>query len=138
MADDNFKNLGTLLTVAGGLSFLSAAFSGFNRRMTIAGNLMIFAGVYLVLGAVKFAKFLSQPHRIAGSVVFALGFVLILTNKLAFRLTGGLLELTRLMSLFGGFLPRLMNTLQKVPYIGQYFRFALPRWLYPKSERLPL
>jgi hypothetical protein len=138
MVDDNFKNLGTLLTVAGGLSFLSAIFSGFNRRITIAANLLFFAGVYLVLGAVKFAKFLSQPHRITGSVVFLFGFLLILTNRLIFRFIGGLLELFGILLLFGGFLPRLMNILQKVPYIGQYFRFALPRWLYPKSEELPL
>jgi hypothetical protein len=138
IAEENRRSLGTLLTVAGVLSFLSAIFSLFNRRMTIAGNLLIFAGVYLVLGTVKFAKFLSQPHRVVGSVVFLLGFALILTNRLPMRVIGGILELGGILSLFGGFIPKLMNTLQKIPYVGQYFRFALPAWLYPRTEELPL
>jgi hypothetical protein len=133
--DENYRNLGTLLTVAGGLSFVSAIFSGFSRRMTIAANLLFFSGVLLVLGIRKFAKFLSQPKRILGSIIFLVGFLCVLGGR---NWTGGLMEIIGVLTIFGGFVPRLMNTLQKVPYIGKYFRFALPTRLYPTPEELPL
>jgi hypothetical protein len=135
-SDESYRSIGTLLTVAGGLSFISALFSGFDRRMTIASNLLIFIGVYLVLGAEKFIRFLSSPRRAIGTAVFVIGFVLICFKK---GFWGGLFEIGGICTLFGGFLPKLMNILQKVPYIGKYFRFALPRFLYQDhSEELPL
>jgi hypothetical protein len=132
-----YTNLGTLLTIAGGLSFISAILSGFNRRMTVASNLLIFAGVALVLGTQKFIQFLTNPRRISGTLVFLLGFVLILFNR---RFFAAICELIGIFILFGGFVPKMMNILQRVPYIGQYFRFALPSFFYRNvdQEELPL
>ena len=140
MADteNSYRNLGTLLTVAGGMSFLSSMLSGFNRRMTIASNLLLFAGVYLILGTRRFIRFMTEQKRLPGAALYGLGFLLVLFKR---NVLGGLLELIGTFALFGGFLPRFMNMMQKVPYIGKYFRFALPSFIYRQSEQeteLPL
>jgi hypothetical protein len=135
--EEGYRNLGTLLTIAGGLSFFSAILSGFNRRMTVASNLLIFAGVALVLGPQKFIQFLSNSKRIAGTLTFILGFVLVVFNR---RFFGAICELIGIFILFGGFVPRILNVLQRMPYIGKYFRFALPSFFYRNvdEEELPL
>lgn len=136
--DNSYRNLGTLLTVAGGLSFISALLSGFNKRMTIASNLLLFTGVYLILGTRRFVRFITDQKRIVGAGIYGFGFLLVLIGRTGW---GGLLELIGTFGLFGGFLPRFMNMMQKVPYIGKYFRFALPSFIYRQSEQeteLPL
>ena len=138
MNENNYANLGTLLTVAGGLSFLSSMLAGFNRRMTIASDLLLIAGVYLILGTRRFVAFVTDQKRIIGSILYVLGLFLVLIGRSGW---GGLLELIGMFGLFGGFLPRFMNIMQKVPYIGKYFRFALPSFIYKQAQReteLPL
>lgn len=138
MAEGDNANLGTLLTVAGALSFVSAMFSGFNFRMTMASNVLFIAGVYLILGARRFVRFLSDRKRLPGAVLYIIGVVLIIIGRSGW---GGLIELVGMFAMFGGFLPRLMNILQKLPYIGKYFRFALPSFIHnqaPTETELPL
>lgn len=136
MSEQNYKSLGTLLSVVGALSFISGILSGFNKRMLIVSNLLILIGVFLVLGLEKFKAFLMNKKRLPGSVIYALGLILLIANR---NIIGGFLELIGFLSLFGGFLPKFMNMLQKLPYIGQYFRFALPSFFYSNSnEELPL
>jgi hypothetical protein len=135
-ADDYYGGLGTLLTIAGALSFIAALFSCFHPRMTIASNFLIFDGVYLILGPHKFRKFILTPYRAIGTAIFVIGLVLII-----FRIVwwGGILELVGLFTVFGCFLPHLIRFLQTLPIIGGFFRFAIPRRFYRATdEDLPL
>lgn len=130
-SETNYANMGTLLTVAGALSFISAIFSGFDRRMTVAANVLFMVGVYLVLGSRRFIKFITEKKRMTGSILYGLGFLLVIFKK---NVLGGLIELIAIFTLFGGFIPRLLNMAQKLPYVGKYFRFALPNFIYKHSE----
>lgn len=135
MSETDYKSLGTLLTVAGGLSFISSIFSGFNRRMTIVSNVLFFLGVFLVLGIKKFISFITNKKRMLGTIIYSIGFLLILFGRNGW---GGFLQIFGLLAMFGGFIPKLLNKMQKLPYIGKYFRFALPSFLYDISnEELP-
>ncbi|OHT08121.1 Protein transport protein got1 like protein [Tritrichomonas foetus] len=134
--EENFKGLGTLLSVVGALSFISGILSGFNRRMMIVSNLLLIAGVLLVLGLEKFQAFMTNKKRLPGAIIYSVGLILLLANR---NVAGGFLELIGFLALFGGFLPKFMNMLQKLPYVGKYFRFALPKVFYQNStEELPL
>ena len=135
--EQNFKSLGTLLSVAGALSFISGIFSCFNKRIMIISNILIILGVFLVLGLEKFISFITNKKRIVPAIIYLVGFILILIN---WRIIGGLTEIVGFLSLFGGFLPRFMNMAQKLPYVGKYFRFALPSFFYKEAndETLPL
>lgn len=132
--EENYKNLGTLLSIAGTLSFVSSVLSGCNRRMLLASNFLIFVGVFLILGTQKFIKFFSSKKRIPGTILTVFGLLLIIIKK---NVWGGLIQIVGVLILFGGFLPKLMNILQKIPYIGKYFRFALPSFFYQTNEELP-
>lgn len=101
--------------------------------MTVAANVLFMVGVFLVLGSRRFIKFITDKKRMIGTVLYALGFLLILFRR---NVIGGLLELVAIFALFGGFIPRLLNMAQKLPYIGKYFRFALPNFIYRHSETL--
>lgn len=131
MQDENYKSLGTLLSIVGALSFVSGILSFFNRKMLIVSNILILTGVFLVLGFQKFQLFFMNKKRLPGSIIYGLGFLFLIFK---FNVIGGLLELAGFLSLFGGFLPKFLNMMQKVPYIGKYFKFTLPSYFYHNSE----
>ena len=118
-----FKSIGTLLTVAGTISYVSAIFGG-GRKKLIASNVLLFAGIILILGTKRFLMFLTHKKRIPGSIATVIGFVIILFNHPVY---GGFIEFVGLMLMFNGFLPRILRVLQKLPYVGRLFNFKLPR-----------
>ena len=132
--EPKYKNAGALLTLAGALTFLSAIIDKCSRKGIIISNILIFSGVFLILEE-KFIKFFTKKNKVVASVIFLIGFLLVIINH---NIIGALLELIGIGLMFGGFFPRLITTLRKVPYVGKYFRFSLPSWMYQNNEELPL
>ena len=132
--EPKYKNAGGLLTFAGTFAFISAILHGCSRKGIIISNILIFSGVLLILQD-KFMKFFTKKNKIVSSVVFLIGFLLVLFKR---NYLGALIELIGICFMFGGFIPRLITALRKVPYIGKYFRFSLPSWMYQNNEELPL
>ena len=133
--ETRFKNMGTLFTIAGGMSFLSSIFSGFKTRTLIVSDLLFFVGVFLILGPTKFLQFVISKKRMYGSITIFIGIVLVLFKRNVF---GGIIQLLGIFLMFGGFLPKLITVLRNTPVIGKYFRFALPSWLYRNNEDLQI
>ena len=132
--ETKYKNMGALFAFAGGVSFISGVFGGCKKTPIIVSNVLVIVGMILVLRE-NFIKFITKKNKMPGCIVFAVGLVLILINHNIF---GTLIELVGAGLLFGGFIPRLITALRKIPYIGKYFRFSLPSWMYQNNEELPL
>jgi hypothetical protein len=132
--ETKYKNMGALFAFAGGISFISGVLSGCKKTPIIVSNVLVVIGMVLVLRE-NFLKFVLKKNKIPGCVVFSIGFVLILANR---NVLGTLIEIVGTGILFRGFIPRFITTLRKVPYVGQYFRFSIPSWMYQNNEELPL
>ena len=132
--EPKYKNAGTLLTFAGAFAFISAVFDRCSRKGIIISNILIFSGIFLILQE-KFLKFFTNKNKLAASAVFLFGFLLVIIKH---NVIGALIELIGIGLMFGGFFPRLITALRKLPYIGKYFRFSLPSWMYKNNEELPL
>ena len=132
-SEEKYRNIGTLFTIAGTMSFISAIFSKCNTKMIIISNLLFFSGVYLILGTKKFFSFITNQKRIMGIISFGFGFVFVLFGR---NFLGTFLEIFSIFVLFGGFLPKVIHYMRSIPIIGKYFRFALPSWLYRNNEKI--
>lgn len=136
MDENSLSGLGTLLTIAGFLSFISGLFTGCTRKTMIISNLLFFIGVYIILGMQKFISFVTNKKRIPGTVIFSIGLLLIIFGR---NYIGTLAEIIGIFLMFNGFLPRVMTFLRRLPYVGKYFRkIHLPAWMYDNDDTLPM
>jgi hypothetical protein len=77
----------------------------------------------------------TKNRHIPATVLFVIGFVLIAAS---FGGIGYLCDLIAEFLMFGWFLPVVVNRLRKLPYVGQYLRVSLPRFVSKMRGEEPL
>ena len=135
--EEDYKSFGTVLTIAGFLAFVGGFLGGCQRKTMLLADILIFLGVYLVLGYDKFVSFVTNKKRVVGSIVSSFGFILILIGN---NIIGSLFQLLGIFSMFGGFVPSLLKSLRTSPYIGTYIETYVPVWVFQYGDegQLPI
>lgn len=135
--EEDYKSLGTVFTIAGFLAFVGGILGGCQRKTMLIADILIFLGVYLVLGYEKFVSFVTNKKRFTGSAVTLFSFFLILIGN---NVIGSLFQLLGIYSMFGGFVPSLLKRLRESPYVGSYIETYVPVWVfqYGDEEKLPV
>ncbi|KAM3136290.1 Vesicle transport protein GOT1A [Paramecium bursaria] len=110
-----------------GIGFLLASFGAFflgilfvfDRSLILMGNLSFFIGLIMLIGVKStYGFFLKQGNK-KGSLVFFLGFIIIIMR---FTIIGLFIQLYGLYLLFRSFLPFVYDSASKMPIIGRYLR----------------
>jgi len=94
----------------------------FDRVLLALGNMVLLAGLVLLIGPKKTVRFFTSKAKIRGSVCFLLGILLCL---IGWPVVGMLLELFGIMNLFGNLFPILLTFLRQLPLVGALLRLPV-------------
>jgi hypothetical protein len=129
--DFSLEQFGVVITGIGVVCFIVSTFARFSRFVLLLANILFFSGIVCTLGLMKSHNLFLSQKRIPATVMLGLGLVLILFNH---GFLGLIAQLAGSFVLFGGFLPIIMKRARKIPGIGEYFRFALPGFMYSMNQ----
>eukprot|EP00299_Pterocystis_sp_00344_P014411 c7137_g1_i1.p1 GENE.c7137_g1_i1~~c7137_g1_i1.p1 ORF type:complete len:142 (+),score=22.83 c7137_g1_i1:39-464(+) len=117
MLDDRRK-IGAALTGLGVLFMGLGVVLLFDKGLLAMGNIMFLSGVVLILGFQHAGTFLFQKRRLRGTACFLGGIILVLAK---YPILGILVEAFGFVNLFGNFFPIIIETLKRMPIIGNVF-----------------
>lgn len=87
----------------------------FDARLLSFGNILFIVGIIFIIGAPRTIAFFTRRRKIKGSVLFALGAILILYRR---SFIGFGIEMFGILNLFGDFLGVVVSFLRQLPFIG--------------------
>mmetsp|Transcript_37996 Transcript_37996/g.121964 ORF Transcript_37996/g.121964 Transcript_37996/m.121964 type:complete len:136 (+) Transcript_37996:69-476(+) len=87
----------------------------FEKNLIRLGNLLLVFGAFFVVGPKRASAYLVDPTKLRGSLVFALGFFLILSGH---PLLGTLVEVFGFFNLFGNLFPLLGAMISRLPLMN--------------------
>eukprot|EP00792_Barthelona_sp_PAP020_P002567 TRINITY_DN1408_c0_g1_i1.p1 TRINITY_DN1408_c0_g1~~TRINITY_DN1408_c0_g1_i1.p1 ORF type:complete len:153 (+),score=37.29 TRINITY_DN1408_c0_g1_i1:28-486(+) len=112
-----FVGCGFLFMIFGVLNFL-------DRSLILLGNLLFMVGVCFHFGFDGAIKYFKHPRHIKGTIIFFVGFSIIVSNIL-YKLTtliGIIIEIYGILTLFSNFVPGILTVLRHTPYVGKLFK----------------
>jgi hypothetical protein len=119
----NHQWTGAIMTGLGFLFMLVSMLLFFDRGLLVIANILILAGVTLILG-VKHTLMFFNPfgknrayEKMLGIILFFLGFLMLLFKR-GWVVVAFVLELIGLFQMFGSFLPQVLNGLRMLPVVG--------------------
>ena len=125
------QTIGLGMLGVGAVLFLLGILFLLDRALLTMANLLILAGIGVLMTPIGFYKFIAQRGKGQGTIAFFLGIALVLCKL---PLPGIICELTGAYWLFGGFWPMLLSLITKLPKIGKILPFISKL----KGEDLPL
>jgi hypothetical protein len=110
------QKIGLGLTLFGLLFMLLGVLSLFDSGLIAIGNLLLLAGLIVILGLDRTIKFFSRRDRLKGTICFVLGILLVFITWAPIGLA---VEFIGFINLFGDFFHMIVNILRGLPYIGR-------------------
>jgi hypothetical protein len=116
---DDSKKIGLGLT-SFGLFFMGlGVILFFDAALLAMGNILFLSGITFLIGFSRALRFFGNASKWHGSVLFFVGFFLVLFR---WSLIGMLLELAGIVRLFGDFVPSVYKTVRSLPMIDLVLR----------------
>lgn len=129
------KKIGVICSAIGALGFLISIFMNFNRTYILISDCLFFVGIFFILGINRTIHLFTSQKRLPATLFMSFGIIITSFNHGFF---GAIIQLIGAFLMFGGFLPKLFNSLSKLPVIGPVFRVALPSFVYDmQDDNLP-
>ena len=113
---DNNK-IGMFLVTAGMCCYTTGLFFFFERALLLLGSICFITGIFTLLGLAGSIKFFTKKGKLAATLIYMLGFVMLVMRWAFF---GAVVQLYGLFCLFRSFLPYVFEYLMSVPVIGPF------------------
>lgn len=109
------RKTGLIMMGAGAALTMLGVSLFFEKNLIRLGNLLLVTGSPIVVGPARAARYLADPSKLRGSLVFTLGFFLVLSGH---PLLGIVVELFGFFNLFGNLFPLLGAMISRLPFIS--------------------
>ncbi|KAK9380914.1 Got1/Sft2-like family-domain-containing protein [Kockiozyma suomiensis] len=109
------QKVGVGLIAAGSIFLILGVLTFFDSALLAFGNILLVAGLILLIGHRKAAGFFFRQQKIRGAICFIFGIFLILCRR---PITGFIIEFCGIMALFGDFFSVIISFLRSLPFIG--------------------
>jgi len=109
------RKTGLIMCAAGAAFTMLGVSLFFEKNLIRLGNLLLVFGAFFVVGPKRASAYLVDPTKLRGSLVFALGFFLILSGH---PLLGTLVEVFGFFNLFGNLFPLLGAMISRLPLMN--------------------
>lgn len=111
-----------LIMVTVGAAFTMLGISlFFEKNLIRLGNILLVAGAPIVVGPRRASRYLLDPTKLRGSIVFGLGFLLILSGH---PLLGIVVEVFGFLNLFGNLFPLFGVMISRLPFMAGLSSFS--------------
>merc|ERR1712060_7643 len=120
------RKIGIFLALLGSLFLFLGVVLFFRPGLLTIGNILFLTGLTLTIGPWNTLKFFKRWKCIHGTICFALGILLVLW---------GWPVIGMLIDLFGNFFHVFLIALQRLPYIGGFFRMPCLQRIASKFKK---
>ncbi|GMM46616.1 Got1 protein [Pichia kluyveri] len=111
------QKMGVFFSSAGAFLFILGIMSFFDSALLSMANILFLVGIALLIGPQRTLYFFSRRQKIRGSIMFALGILLIFLKH---PFIGFIFEMFGMLALFGEFFATMVQFLRSVPIIGPF------------------
>ncbi|KAJ8601100.1 hypothetical protein CTAYLR_007821 [Chrysophaeum taylorii] len=115
------RKTGLVMLAAGAVFTMLGISLFFEKNLIRLGNLLLVGGAPLVVGPSRATRYLMDPSKLRGTVVFALGFFLVLSGH---PLLGIVVEVFGFFNLFGNLFPLLGAMIARLPFMSTLASFS--------------
>uniref|UniRef100_A0A7S2Y0Z8 Vesicle transport protein n=1 Tax=Fibrocapsa japonica TaxID=94617 RepID=A0A7S2Y0Z8_9STRA len=122
MAFEDSRKIGTGLVALGVFFLFIGVILFFDSGLLAIGDILFLSGITMMIGFNYTFKFFKRRDRIAGTVVFFLGIVLVF---IGWPIIGMILQGFGFINLFAPFFPMLIKTLSATPIIGDIMNLPI-------------
>ncbi|CAI2378899.1 unnamed protein product [Moneuplotes crassus] len=119
--DDN-KKIGLGLILLAILFFALSLLFMLDRAFLVMANMAFIAGFVMLIGVWGTLQFFMRRTKIKGSIIYFIGFVMIIMGFPFFTLTGFILQIYGVFLLFRSFIKTIFAYMQTMPVIGGFLR----------------
>mmetsp|Transcript_3410 Transcript_3410/g.4485 ORF Transcript_3410/g.4485 Transcript_3410/m.4485 type:complete len:243 (-) Transcript_3410:867-1595(-) len=109
------RKTGVIMCAAGAAFSMLGVSLFFEKNLIRLGNILLVFGAPIVVGPKRVSSYLMNPSKLRGSIIFGLGFFLILSGH---PLLGTVVELFGFFNLFGNLFPFLGAMLSRLPILS--------------------
>ncbi|KAJ1445783.1 hypothetical protein M885DRAFT_548871 [Pelagophyceae sp. CCMP2097] len=110
------RKTGMIMCVLGAASTMLGVSLFFEKNLIRIGNVLLLSGAPIVVGPQRAARYLMAPAKLRGSLVFLMGFMLVLSGH---PLLGIVVEVFGFCNLFGNLFPLVGTMLKRLPLMSQ-------------------